>query len=93
MAAAVPAAAAAAAPGLLVYVRICLGICGLGINTNRSIACHTIMGMDDFEFMELDDVGDITKIYHEQHRNIAQKIGFPVQKNISGFLYWYHDKV
>ena len=93
MAAAVPAAAAAAAPGLLVDVRLYLGICGLGANTNRFIACHVITSMDDFEFMEPDDVGDITKIYNEQHRNIAQKIGFPIQKKISGFLYWYHGKV
>ena len=92
MAAAVPAAAAAA-PGPLADVRICLGICGLGANVDRFITCHALTSMDDFEFMEPDDVGDITKMYNDRHRNAAQKIGFPVQKKISGFLYWYHDKI
>ena len=50
--------------------------------------------MYDFEFMEPDDIGVITKMYNKRHMNAAQEKGFPVQKKISGFLYWYqHDKI
>ena len=32
-------------------------------------------------------------MHNDRYRTAAQKIGFPVQKKIKGFLYWYHDRI
>lgn len=81
------------APGPLIPVRLILGVCGLAPNIDRFILCHGITNMDDFEFMEPDETESIVKMHNERYRTAAQKIGFPVQKKIKGFLYWYHDRI
>ena len=74
-------------------VRLVLGVCGLAPNIDRFIRCHGISSMDDFEYMEHDEVESVVKMHNDRYRTADQKIGFPVQKRIKGFLYWYHDRI
>ena len=81
------------APNPLTPVRVILDVCGLAPNIDRFILCHGITSMDDFEFMEPDETEFIVKMHNERYQTAAQKIGFPVQKKIKGFLYWYYDRI
>ena len=74
-------------------VRTILGICGLAPNIGRFITCHGITSMDDFEFIEHTETESVVKMHNDRYRTPIQKIGFPVQKKLKGFLYWYHDRL
>lgn len=87
-------AAAAAAIDPLDEVRACLTVAGFGTNHDRFITVHSITGMDDFSFMDPDEVAQIMKMYNDRQTgaNSHRKLGFTVLKKLKGFLYWYHDK-
>ena len=76
-------------------IRDVLTVCGLAANVDRFIACHgiTITGMDDFEMIEHTETESVVKMHNERYRNAAQKIGFPGQKKLKGFIFWYHDRL
>ena len=85
-----PAAAAAAAAAVinpLGEVKDILAICGFGNNANRFILCHGIMDMGTFELMPPDKVEDIVKMHNGRWKRPEQKIGYPVQKALQGFLW------
>ena len=90
----VPAVAPAVpAPDPLDDVRAVLLVFGLAPNIDRFITCHGLASMDDFEFIEHNETESVVKMHNDRYRTTAQKIGFPVQKKIKGFLFWYHDRL
>ncbi len=86
---------AAAVPDLLDNVHTVLTVVGFGNNHNRFINIHRITSMDDFRFMDPDEVEQIMKMYNDRQigANVNRKLGFMVQKKLQGLLYWYHNRV
>ncbi len=86
---------AAAVPDPLDDVRTLLTMVRFGNNHNQFINMHSITSMDDFGFMDPDEVEQIMKICNDRQigANMNRKLGFTVQKKLKGLLYWYHDRV
>ena len=57
------------------------------------INAHNFTGMDDFDYIRVDDGGSFVKVWNETSQAAAKKVGIPTQRKIQGFLYWYHDQI
>ena len=67
----------------------------LGLNpqqVNGMCTVHGFTSMEDFEFIKYEEASSIIKMYNDAYRQVGQKIGFPVQKKLQGFLWWFHDR-
>ena len=83
-------AAAAVPADPLNAVRDVLSVVGFNpASANRFILAHDLSVMDNSEFMPYYDVEQTLKIYNDCQtgNNTNQKIGYPVQRKLQGFLY------
>ena len=83
----------AIAPNPLDDVRTVLTVRGLAPNIDRFVTCHGISSLDDFEFIDHTETELVVKMHNDRYHTAAQKIGFPVQKKLKGFQFWYPDRL
>ena len=55
------------------------------------INAHNIMGMEDFDYIRVDDAISLIKVWNDTSQAVAMKVGMPTHPKLQGFLYWYHD--
>ena len=100
-AAAVPAGLSASSGGAgkvgtadpLYDVRSIFTILGMTITQHDGIMnAHNLTGMDDFDYIRVDDTGSFIKLWNDTSQAVAMEVGMPIQINLQGFLYWYHDQ-
>ena len=81
-----------AAPDPLIEVRNVLTVCGFNPTIRqRFIDTHRITAFGDFEFLGDADAKNIVKMYNDQQRQQAHKLGFLKQVKFKAFLWWYHN--
>ena len=54
------------------------------------INSHNLTGMDNFDYIRVNDTGSFVKVWNETSRVVATEVGMPTQCKLQGFLYWYH---
>ena len=50
------------------------------------INSHNLTGMDDFDYIRVDDAGSFVKVWNDTSRAVATKVGMPTQQKLQGFL-------
>ena len=53
---------------------------------------HNLTGMDNFDYIRVDDSGSFIKVWNDTSQAVATKVGMPTQRKLQGFLCWYHDQ-
>ena len=56
------------------------------------INVHNLTGMDDFDYIRVNDVRSFIKVWNDTSQAVSMKVGMPTQRKLQGFLYWYHDQ-
>ena len=51
------------------------------------INAHNITGMDNFDYIRVDDAKSFFKAWNETSREVATMVGIPTQRKLQGFLY------
>ena len=55
------------------------------------INAENLIGMEEFDYIRIDDAGSFINIWNDTSEAVATKVGIPTQSKLQGFLYWYHD--
>ena len=50
---------------------------------------HNLTGIDDFDYIRIDDFGSFVKVLNETSRAVATKVGMTTQRKLQGYFYWY----
>ena len=53
---------------------------------------HNLTGMDDFDYIKVNDAVSFVKVWNETSQAVATKVGNPTPRKLQGFLYWYHGQ-
>ena len=62
----------------------------LGMTTTQRdgmINAHNITGMDEFDYIRVDDAVSFIKVWNDTSREVATKFGMPTQCKLQGLLY------
>ena len=65
----------------------------IGMKTTQCdgmINAHNITGMDDFDYIRVDDTGSFIKVCNDNSREVTTEVDTPTQCKLQGFIYWYH---
>ena len=50
------------------------------------INSHNLTGMDDFDYIRVNDAGLFIKVWNDTSQAVATKVGMPAQRKLQGFL-------
>ena len=50
------------------------------------IKAHNLTGMDDFDYIRVDDARSFIKVWNDTSQAVATKVGMPTQRKLQGFL-------
>ena len=54
------------------------------------INAHNLTGMDNFDYIRVDDVRSFIKVCNKISLSVATEVCIPIQHKLQGFFYWYH---
>lgn len=85
---------AAAAPDPLDVLRQYLTICGFDTDErkNRFITGQGFTGIDDFKNLEVKDAKSLVKSHNDTNTQRNLKLGFMIQRNIEGLIWYVRDR-
>ena len=50
------------------------------------INAHNLTGMDDFDYIRVDDAESFVKVWNDTSQAVATKVGMPTHQKLQGFL-------
>ena len=50
------------------------------------INAHNLTGMDEFDYIRVDDAESFVKVWNDTSQAVATKVGMPTHQKLQGFL-------